>query len=151
VHCVVPGDLLILQKKADRGRHASLHSCLHVAAAQPVAATIVAEPLCRAFSLRSLGIELLPGAEAPVRLTLYEEALGIGLVTGGVLSLEEWTLVPGDAQPGQAIQYDPRMLGRAALSVGVLDPEDVRAARVARKQPVEERRASAPDVEIAGG
>jgi hypothetical protein len=72
-------------------------------------------------------------------------------MTRCVLSLEEWTLIPGDPEPGQAIQDDLRMLGSAALAVGVLDTKDVRAAGVPGEQPIEERRAGTPDMELAGG
>jgi hypothetical protein len=43
------------------------------------------------------------------------------------------------------------MLGRATLAVSVLDTKDVRAAGVLREQPIEERSAGAPDMEVAGG
>ena len=68
-----------------------------------------------------------------------------------VLPLEEWALIPGDTKPGQTIQNDSRMLGRTALTVGVLDAEDVRATGVPREQPIKERRAGAADMEVAGG
>src|SRR5918994_4661905 len=139
VHGVVPGDLLIFQQKADRRRHSGVHPCLNVAGAERVAATIVSEPHTGRVSLGPLSVELLAGAEAAVRLTLRQETFGISLMAPCVLSLEEWTFIPGDAEPGQAIQDDLRMLGSAALAVGVLDAEDVRAAGVPGEQPVEER------------
>ena len=39
----------------------------------------------------------------------------------------------------------------APLLVGVLDPQDEGAAGVPGEQPVEQRRAGAADVEVAGG
>ena len=41
-------------------------------------------------------------------------------------------------------------LARRALDVGVLDAEDERAARAAREQPVEQRRARVADVQLPG-
>ena len=42
-------------------------------------------------------------------------------------------------------------LVRRALGVGVLDAQHEHAAVAAREQPVEERRARAADVQVAGG
>src|SRR5215472_3333688 len=60
------------------------------------------------------------------------------------------TLVPQKAQPAEAMQ-DGRERGlEVALLIGVVDAQEVAAAVPARKQPVEQRRAHAPDVEEAG-
>ncbi len=67
-----------------------------------------------------------------------------------VLALEERALVPRDPEPAQAVEDDLGMGFGAALAVGVFDPEHQRAARVAGVKPVEQRRAGAANVEVAG-
>src|SRR5687767_4690862 len=61
------------------------------------------------------------------------------------------TFVPIEAQPLEAVQ-DWRERGLdVALLVGVVDAQEVVARVAAREQPVEEGRAHATDVEVAGG
>ena len=61
------------------------------------------------------------------------------------------SLVPVEPQPAQAVDDARHHVPRRALGVGVFDAEHERAAVPAGEQPVEERRARAADVEIAGG
>ena len=53
-------------------------------------------------------------------------------------------------EPAQPVEDRALVLARGALAVGVLDAQEERAARAARVGPVEERRARAADVQLAG-
>ena len=53
------------------------------------------------------------------------------------LGLEERSFVPVNPQPAQAFEDAIHHLGRGAFEVGVLDPQNQRAAVVARVEPVE--------------
>src|SRR5262249_45573487 len=107
----------------------------------------------------ALGVELFLGAIAAVRGAGGDESLGELLVDGEALHLAVGAmraahlgpLVPGEAEPAHVAEDDLLVLRGAALLVGVLDAEDEGAARAARPEPVEERGADAPDVEVAGG
>src|ERR1035437_7044956 len=68
---------------------------------------------------------------------------------GGVAG--ERAFVPVKAEPAQAVEDDIHGLLRVARGVGILDAEDERAAGVAGVKPVEERRARAADMQVAGG
>ena len=68
----------------------------------------------------------------------------------GVRPADVRPFVPVEAEPAQAVD-DPRdHLPRRSLGVGVLDAQHERAAMPPREQPVEERRARAADVQVAG-
>ena len=87
------------------------------------------------------------------------ETLGRGPVSVEPLRLEVRRVRPADvrafvpveSQPAQAVEDARDHLVRRALDVGVLDPQDEHAAMAPRVQPVEERRAGAADVQVAGG
>jgi len=96
-------------------------------------------------------LELLGGRVAAIGVSALEELLcdlpmpvGAGELVGGLA-------VPIETEPGQAVQDRRDRLGRRALAVGVLDPEQKRAAGVPRIEPVEQRGPRAADVQIAGG
>ena len=59
-------------------------------------------------------------------------------------------LVPVEAEPAEAVQDRLQRLGHVALLVGVVDAQDELAAVLAGEQPVEQGRADAADVQIAG-
>jgi hypothetical protein len=59
--------------------------------------------------------------------------------------------IPVETKPTEAVENAGDHLDRGALGIGVFDAEDERAAMPARVEPVEERGARAPDVEIARG
>ena len=59
-------------------------------------------------------------------------------------------LVPIEPEPAQAVENPFDHLRRRSLDVGVLDAQHEHAAVTTREQPVEERRARAADVEVAG-
>ena len=72
-------------------------------------------------------------------------------VTVGTRELVGGLAVPVELQPLEAVEdgLDGGLGG--PLAVGVLDAQDERAAGVAGVKPVEQRRARATDVEVAGG
>ena len=69
----------------------------------------------------------------------------------GARELEDGVAVPVDAQPLQAGEdrLDRRL--RRAGTIGILDPQQERAAVVTGVQPIEQRGARAAEVQIAGG
>jgi hypothetical protein len=60
------------------------------------------------------GVEVVFAAEAPVCLAGGQQALGVAPVPGGLGSLIERTLVPFDAEPGEAVEDHPGMVLGAA-------------------------------------
>ena len=59
--------------------------------------------------------------------------------------------VPIEPEPAQTVENPGDHVGRRAFGVGVFDSQNEGAAGAACVQPVEERRAGAADVEVAGG
>ena len=59
-------------------------------------------------------------------------------------------LIPVEPQPAQTLHDARDHLPRRSLGVGVFDAQDEGAAMAAGVEPVEQRRAGAADVEIAG-
>ncbi len=60
-------------------------------------------------------------------------------------------VVPVEAKPGKAAQNRIDRFLRGAFAIRIFDPQEELAARVPRVKPVEQGRARAPDVQIAGG
>jgi hypothetical protein len=88
------------------------------------------------------------GEQALGRCAVAIQALRLKI--RGVRTADVGALIPRQAQPPQAVE-DPRdHVGRRALRIGILDPQDERAAVAPRVQPVEQRRPGSPDVEITG-
>src|SRR5918997_1763289 len=59
------------------------------------------------------------------------------------------SLVPLETQPAEGLEDAGLRLTRGALAVGVLDAQDERAVLPMREQPVEERGAGVPHMELA--
>src|SRR5207302_8320297 len=96
-------------------------------------------------------LELLGRAPAAIDGSGGEEGLGARAVEGQALALVVGALVPGEAEPAEALEDGARRLLGRALAVRVLDAQHEHAAVVAREEVAEERGAHAPDVERAGG
>ncbi len=86
-----------------------------------------------------------------VRLALFEQLIGDLLVPGHAGALENRSLVPVEAEPGEAVEDDLGVFVGGTGLVGVLDAEQERAALFAGEEPVEEGGAGAADVEVSGG
>ena len=86
-----------------------------------------------------------------VRLALGDELLGDLAAVVHAVELEVGS--PSQSIPSQLQRLLDLVdrLGDLARRVGVLDPQAVLAALLAREEPVEEERADAADVEEAGG
>ena len=67
---------------------------------------------------------------------------------GGVAG--DWSLVPFKPQPAQPLENHIDRLLRVARGVRVFNPQDERAARMPRIQPVEQRRTGTSNVKVAG-
>src|SRR5207245_6246422 len=85
-------------------------------AAEPVVAGRGASP--------GPGLNLLPGAVAPVSVSTRQKPLRRLPVPGPALGLKERPLVPVDAEPGHGRGDGLDPLGAAPLFVGVLHAED---------------------------
>jgi competence protein ComEC len=71
-------------------------------------------------------------------------------MAAGALELEDGVAVPIEAEPAHPVEDRvDRRLGRAR-AIGILDAQQELAAVMAREQPVEQRRARAADMQIAG-
>ena len=85
------------------------------------------------------GLHVLPRAVAEVGVAGLVQASGRGAVGVKPLGLAVGTLVPVDPQPAQrALDALGQLVAREG-GIGVLDPEDERAALVAGVEPVEQR------------
>jgi len=96
-------------------------------------------------------LELLGRAPAAIDGSGGEQRLGARSVEVQALALMVRTLVPGEAEPAEALEDGARRLLARALAVGVLDAQHEGAAVVAREEVAEERGADASDVERAAG
>ena len=100
------------------------------------------------------GIRLVGSAKAGRRLFVQRQTLHLPIRTVGPVigpAGNVGALVPGQAQPVQAVD-DVLLEGdRRADGVGVLQPKDEDAALVASEQVVEQGRAGSPDVKRTGG
>ena len=127
------------------------------------AAADVARRLLGRLLGRAIGGQLLGRAEAGIGEVVGEQTLGgrgvrrqalhlavRGVRPAGRLAGDLRALVPGQAQPVQAVEDVLLELDRAAGDVGVLEAEDERAADVPGVQVVEQRRPGGPDVERPG-
>src|SRR5262249_53288070 len=120
----------------------------------------IAEAVLAAGALLVFGTgarEVLRAAVTAIRGARRNQALGeravnmepLHLEVGPELAPDERPLVPVEPEPAHRLEDRvDRRLGAAAL-VGVLDAQDERAAVLARPQPVVERGARAPEVQVA--
>jgi hypothetical protein len=150
VHRVVPSDFLIRHPEPDTELKSLRQALIDFLLAQPAAAPVITERHAGLVGPGPLGVQLFLGAEAPIRLVPRQHRLGIGPVAVAVTALEEGPLVVGNPQPGEAVENHLGVRLGAPLLVGVLDPQDEGPAGVLGEQPVEQRRAGAADMEVAG-
>ncbi len=73
------------------------------------------------------------------------------LAIGTVRPADVGPLVPVEPEPAQVFEDARLGLARRPLGVGVLDAEQERPVLAVRQQPIEERRAGVPDVQLTGG
>ncbi len=95
-------------------------------------------------------MQFLGRGVAAIGVACGQQLLGDLAMPGGARELMHGVAVPGDAEPGQAVEdgVDRRLGG--ALAVGILDPQQHLAAGARGIEPVEQRRARAADMEEAG-
>ena len=111
--------------------------------------------------LYDLGARAHELGDVPLAIKYYEQAralnaidamllgnLGVALGPGG---LADSLAIPIETQPAQSVQNRLGRLGRGTGVIRILDPQQELSAVVARKQPVEQRRARAANVQIPGG
>ena len=110
----------------------------------------IPEPLASTVATRAL-VQLGRGTEAAVGLAALEERARVPLVPLEVGALVDGLLVPREAEPLHPLEDRAGALVGAARLVGILDAQQELAAVVPDEQPVEEGRARATDVEVAGG
>ena len=91
--------------------------------------------------------------QSPVEQLPYRRTVAMGplrLVVRRVRAAHLRPLVPVDAQPAEAVENRPQRRRDVAPPVGVVDAQDEPPPVTAREQPVEQRRADAAYVEVAG-
>jgi hypothetical protein len=113
----------------------------------PVAAVAVVAGLAPAGL--SPGVDLLTGAVAAVGETRFEQPGDGADVLVGAARLVLGLAVPVDAEPVERPEDEVDQFRLRALGIGVLDAQQHLPARVAGQQPVEQRRARRPHVEVA--
>src|SRR5258708_5707466 len=96
-------------------------------------------------------VALLFRSEIAIGLAAGEQTLSGRAMFGRVVRLKHQLFVVIQLQPFEAFENRARRLVRRTLQVGILDAQQEFAAQLARKQPVEQRRARGADVQIAGG
>jgi hypothetical protein len=74
----------------------------------------------------------------------------LGLAVRAVRPLDVRPFVPIEPQPAKVVQDGELRLARRTPDVGVFDAQDERAVFTVREQPVEQRRARVPHVQLAG-
>jgi len=84
-----------------------------------------------------LGLQFVGGAGAVIRLPLVNQLLNHLPVDLHPLCLKIGSLVPVQAKPGHGIEDRPGRFVRRADLIGILDPEDERAAAPSRIEPIE--------------
>ena len=158
-HDVLEDDVVVVRHaEADRGPLAAGDARLRLLVRQPPARAALRRP---PFGRRGLALllELGRGAEAVVGPVVVHQLLGVRLVEMEPLGLPVRTvgaadvrpLVPVESEPAKVLENGGLGLARRPFGIGVLNPQDEGAALSARQQPVEERRASVPDVQETGG
>ena len=80
-----------------------------------------------------------------------KQLLGDLAMARGARELEDRLAVPIEAEPGQPVEDGVDGVGGRTLPVGVLDAQQELAAGVPGIEPVEQSRARAADMQIAGG
>ena len=121
--------------------------------------TVVHPAAASGLGRLTLRLDRLGRTVAVVRPPLGHETIGhravaieaLGLEVRRVRSADVRPLVPVEAEPAQAVHDSRDHLPRRTFGVGVLDAQHERAAVPAGIQPVEQRRAGAADVQVAGG
>ena len=107
----------------------------------------------------ALGLQLLGRAEAAVGVPRPKERCGVRAVEIEALRLAIRSqraahldaLVPVETHPAEVLQDFRLRLPGGPFEVGVLDAEQEDAALAPGEQPVEQRRSSVADVQMAGG
>src|SRR3954468_6792274 len=114
------------------------------------ALVLAPEALVAAVALLE-GVDLFAACRGAVGVARVEKSLDDLGVPVGSLRLEDGIAVPVELEPLQRLEYLLDVLGRGALAVGVLDPQDERAlSRAAGQKPVVQCRPRAADVQGAG-
>src|SRR6266542_342827 len=159
-HDVVECDLRAVgDLEPNHGALARFHAPARLLGRQRPAGAAIARRPCRREIRLALGVELLRGTEAEVRVPAGHELVGVrrieveplGLAIRPVQAADVRPLVPVQAEPSKILEDAVLRLARGAFGVGVLDAEDEGAVLPVRKQPVEQRRAGVAHVQLAGG
>src|SRR5438093_653566 len=133
---------------ASAGMPASRTAWTAVAAPPRVAESLLARLGGPPFALQELGravavVGAARGAQSLGVVTVDRKPLGLAVAR------RRRPLAPVEAEPLEGLEDRGDVLVGRARTVGVLDPEDEGPAVVARVEPVEQRGARAPDVEVS--
>jgi len=102
-------------------------------------------------SLFAHGLDFLGRARAPVGVAGLQHLVDVFIIQIEALALVGDLAVVVQAQPRHGVQDRLGHVGLGALEVGVLDAQEKGAAEMAGQEPVENGRARAADMQVAGG
>ena len=97
----------------------------------------------------ALELQLLRRLIARVEPAGRDQGIARGIVFGQPVGLA-FLAIPAEAQPLQVVLDGCLELGLAAQPVGIVEPQDERAAMAPREQPVEQGRPDIADMQEAG-
>ena len=145
--------------EADRARRARRFELGNLFRGELQAGAVVLPGLAARFRVLSLLAQPIGGAVAVIGASVRDQLRRCGAIAleplrleiGRVRTADLRPFIPVEPEPSQAVENAGDHVGRRALDVGVFDAQDERAAVPPRVEPVEERRARAADVQIAGG
>ena len=150
---VVDGHVAVVGNvKADRVRR------VVVAAMDPALQVVVRRTSCR-FGRLALLLQLLFGAVAAVGDVSRDQFVDDFAVPLDTLRLSIRRVGPADVgpfvplqpQPAEIIEHHLLRPARGARHIGIFDSDDELATMMAGEEPVEDRRARATDMQVAGG
>src|SRR5262249_36966417 len=108
---------------------------------------------CCSLELNLLGLGVVVISQAPIDEVLHCLTIllrFLRLVVGSARPPNLGAFVPIDSEPTEPIEYWGQRLGDIAFLVGVIDSENELAAVPTGKQPVEERRPHAANMQVTG-
>ena len=155
-HEVVPDEVLVGHPQPEDRQPALVAEGRLLGVGEEAVVVVVAELGVLAGG-PAAGVDLLVGRERLVgvpgrdqlRGDVGVEVVPLGLPVRAVRAADLGALVPVEAEPAQAVEQVPVGLLGVPRGVGVLDPEDERAAGVPGVRPVEQGGAHEPDVHHA--
>jgi len=148
---IVPRRLALGHRESNDERHSTRDTARDFIRGEACAPAIVAKRLTARFGRFALLVELGLGTETSICFAGVEQAMDVGAMALEVRALVYDLFVPVQAEPLESLEDRAGARFGAARFIGVFDAKQELAAVMFDEQPVEERSASAADVEVASG